>query len=80
MPSCETDGHVFGERDICVMCKTPKPPSEFPREIERKFMVAVMEADDAFQKAGAAGTKTWIREFLLDRLDAHGLVIGMKSP
>lgn len=25
MPSCETDGHVFGERNICVMCKEAKP-------------------------------------------------------
>jgi hypothetical protein len=57
----------------------PTMPGELARHIERKFMVAVMEADDAFQKAGAAGTKTWIRDFLLGRLEANGLGIGMKE-
>lgn len=57
----------------------PTMPGELARHIERKFMVAVMEADDAFQKAGATGTKTWIRDFLLSRLEANGLGIGMKE-
>jgi hypothetical protein len=57
----------------------PTTPDELARDIERKFMVAVMEADDAFQKAGAAGTKTWIRDFLLGRLEANGIGIGMKE-
>lgn len=77
-------------RDLLIACRdalaaperpaaAPAMPGELARHIERKFMVAVMEADDAFQKAGATGTKTWIRDFLLGRLEANGLGIGMKE-
>jgi hypothetical protein len=72
------------QRASAVEAPTPqasneRTPDELSREIERKFLVAVMEADDAFEKAGATGTKTWVREFLLNRLEVHGLGIGMKD-
>lgn len=54
-------------------------PGELAEDIERKLMIAVREADDAFEKAGATGTKNWVREFLLTRLEAHGLGIGLKD-
>lgn len=57
----------------------PATPDELARDIERKLIVAVREADDAFQKAGATGTKSWIRDFLLGRLEAHGLGVGAKD-
>ena len=58
---------------------SPKATSETAKDIERRLIVAIQEADRAFEKAGAAGTKHWIREFLLPRLEAHGLGIGDKS-
>ena len=49
-------------------------------DLERKIYGAVRDADDAFEKSGETGTKTWIRDFLLPTLAEHGLEIRPTKP
>lgn len=42
----------------------------------RPLMLAVWAADEAFQKAGDAGTKTWLDGYFLPELQAHGLTVA----
>lgn len=43
--------------------------------IERKLVIAVREADDRFELAGATGTKNYVREFLLPALARNCLAL-----
>jgi len=44
-------------------------------DLERKIWCAIHDADAGFQKRGDAGTKTWMRDYFLPALTAHGLQI-----
>lgn len=41
----------------------------------RPLMLAVREADEKFEAAGEAGTKTWLDDYFLPSLSAQGLAI-----
>lgn len=44
-------------------------------DLELEIWKACREADEAFEKDGAAGTKEWIREYFFPSLKRHGLEI-----
>ncbi len=48
-------------------------------DLETVIWTACREADEAFEKDGAAGTKEWIREYFLPSLERHGLKISLKQ-
>jgi hypothetical protein len=43
----------------------------------RPLMLAVRAADEAFEKAGDAGTKTWLDDYFLPELATHGLTVRL---
>lgn len=64
---------------------TPKQSDELSRAVwpnavmsaaaERLLIVAMHDADAKFQAAGAAGTKYYIRDFLVPEMEKHGLKV-----
>lgn len=44
-------------------------------DLERMIFRACREADEAFEAAGDAGTKCWIRDYFLPALERHDLEI-----
>lgn len=44
-------------------------------DLELEIWKACREADEKFEKDGAAGTKEWIREYFFPSLKKHGLEI-----
>lgn len=48
-------------------------------EFETLIWKAVHEADLAFEKDHATGTKTWMRDYLLPSLERHGLELRKKE-
>lgn len=44
-------------------------------DLETQIYKALHEADVAYGESGETGSKTWIREFFLPKLEEHGLVI-----
>lgn len=56
MANCKDDGHIFGERGVCVFCKTPKPMNDESNALR-----------DAFEKfAHSQGSPHWDTRTLLD--------------
>lgn len=71
--------HIALEKAEAALRAAHEPavlPGEMSKDIERRLMATVMEADDAFQKSGATGTKNWLREFFMPRLSKQGLGVG----
>lgn len=44
-------------------------------DFETEIWKAISQADRAFEKAGASGTKTWMRDYFLPALQENGLEI-----
>jgi len=72
-PSAPADGGLsMSESDL-------RSGMHEPRELYRKLRVAVMKADESFEKKGDAGTKTWLDDHFLPELAEAGLTIAALS-
>jgi hypothetical protein len=53
------------------------PVTEHADPRYRPLMLAVRAADEAYEKAGDAGTKTWLDDYFLPELTTHGLTVRL---
>jgi hypothetical protein len=73
----ELRSHLAAIEAAAIARDREGPVTEHADPRYRPLMLAVRAADEAYEKAGDAGTKTWLDDYFLPELTTHGLTVRL---